>query len=207
MTYNDLITFGDVIRLRKSIDTDKLMSEIKGHEFYHYNSNKKEIPRYGLSVTYNSNLPHGVDLESLFEYNKSAGTDLHDSDFNEFTSVYHNSHQLQYILEDFKEWIGRTHILKIPPGGYFPPHTDPYVPSLGYDSMRMIVPITNCNPPNLYFSVDEVLRHWEHGRAYFINTNKMHHLFSYDNDTYMLVVNIKVTPESVEKMMRSIDKL
>jgi len=35
---------------------------------------------------------------------------------------------------------------------------------------------------------------FEHGRAYFLNTNKQHNLFAY-KDSYMIVLNIKTSEE------------
>ena len=62
------------------------------------------------------------------------------------------------------------------------------------NSLRIIVPLKNCNPPKLYFMYEDKPLHFEHGRAYFLNTNKQHNLFAY-KDSYMIVLNIKTSEE------------
>ena len=45
--------------------------------------------------------------------------------------------------------------------------------------------------------VDKHLQMLDEGRAYFINTNKVHSLFGFDDDTTMLVMNINCNEESM----------
>jgi hypothetical protein len=62
------------------------------------------------------------------------------------------------------------------------------------NSLRVLVPLKGCNPPDMYFMYENKPLHFEHGRAYFLNTNKSHNLFSF-KDSYMLVLNIKTSEE------------
>ena len=61
------------------------------------------------------------------------------------------------------------------------------------NSLRILVPLKNCNPPNLYFLYEDKPLHFEHG-TYFLNTNKQHNLFAY-KDSYMIVLNIMTNEE------------
>ena len=49
MSYNSLLSFGDVIPLKIECHADRLRKEIKDSEFKQYNP-KKPIPRYGLNI-------------------------------------------------------------------------------------------------------------------------------------------------------------
>ena len=51
-----------------------------------------------------------------------------------------------------------------------------------------------CNPPDLYFMYEDKPLHFEYGRAYFLNTNKTHSLFSM-NGSLMIVLNVKANEE------------
>ena len=60
--------------------------------------------------------------------------------------------------------------------------------------MRILIPLKECNPPELYFMYEDKPLYFEHGRAYFLNTNKSHNLFSFNN-SYMIVLNVKTSEE------------
>ena len=119
--------------------------------------------------------------------------------FNKFTKVYHASSEIQKIVEPFKNHIGRSHILSLQEGGYFPPHRDLPVYVEQQNSLRILVPLKGCNPPDMYFMYEDKPLHFEHGRAYFLNTNKSHNLFSFKGSE-MIVLNIK-TNEEVYKII------
>lgn len=48
---------------------------------------------------------------------------------------------------------------------------------------------------------DKILN-FEHGRAYFLNTNKSHTLFSY-GDSYMVVLNVDCNDETKEILCKN----
>ena len=100
---------------------------------------------------------------------------------------------LQHVLQ---------HFLNFRRGGFFPLHRDQRTTKL-QKSFRILVPITHCNPGQLYFIYDNKIMNFKHGTAYFLNTNKEHAIFSYSDKSVMLVMNIECTPESVEKVMTS----
>ena len=49
----------------------------------------------------------------------------------------------------------------------------------------------------MYFMYEDKPLNFEHGRAYFLNTNKVHSLFSF-NDSYFIVLNIKNNEDSLK---------
>ena len=86
MNYNNLLTFGDVIELRLNCNVSKLLYNTKQYEWKRYNP-RKDIPRYGLSVTSLDGSLNGIDLDSIAEYNKENGTSYNESSFKTFTDV------------------------------------------------------------------------------------------------------------------------
>ena len=193
MSYNSLLSFGDLIPLKIKCDVKKLFNEVKDFKYLQYNP-RKDIKRYGLSITSLDGNMDGVDLDSIKEYNKENNTEYDELSFQAFTSVYYESQEIQKITEPFLGHIGRSHILHLPEGGYFPPHRDLPVYVEQQNSLRVLVPLKGCNPPDMYFMYEDKPLHFEHGRAYFLNTNKAHNLFAF-KDSYMIVLNIKTSEE------------
>ncbi len=198
MSYNNLLSFGDVIELRLNCNASKCLDNIRKFEWKQYNP-RKNINRYGLSVTSSDGTMNGIDLDSLAEYNIENGTHYTEKDFTEFTEVYHKCDETKKLVEPFKPWLVRTHFLNFKRGGFFPPHRDQRsIKEQEY--MRILVPIRTCNPPGLWFMMDEKPLHFQMGTAYFVNTNKMHTIFSFEDNAYMLVMNVKCTDESIKKV-------
>tara|TARA_Y100001937_G_scaffold9963_1_gene12235 strand:+ start:1668 stop:2285 length:618 start_codon:yes stop_codon:yes gene_type:complete len=193
MSYNSLLSFGDLIPLKIRCDVKKLFNEVKDFNYLQYNP-RKDIKRYGLSITSLDGNMDGIDLDSIKEYNKENNTEYDELSFQAFTSVYYESQEIQKITEPFLGHIGRSHILHLPEGGYFPPHRDLPVYVEQQNSLRVLVPLKGCNPPDMYFMYEDKPLHFEHGRAYFLNTNKAHNLFAF-KDSYMIVLNIKTSEE------------
>ena len=171
-------------------------------EFLRYNP-RKDIDRWGLSITSLDGGMSGIpDLDSLFEYNNENNTSFKEEDFYVPTLAYNNFDE---VLCNFEPWLGRTHVLKINPGGYFPPHRDAH----DLKTFRLIVPLQNVEPPSVNFIVEDKILNLEVGRVYFVDTIKMHYLFNATspskddkfNSSYWLVINVKCTPESVEKVI------
>jgi hypothetical protein len=201
MSYNSLLSFGDLIPLKIRCDVKKLFSEVKDFKYLQYNP-RKDIKRYGLSITSLDGNMDGVDLDSIKEYNKENNTEYDELSFQAFTSVYYESQEIQKITEPFLGHIGRSHILHLPEGGYFPPHRDLPVYVEQQNSLRVLVPLKGCNPPDMYFMYEDKPLHFEHGRAYFLNTNKKHSIFSYSDKAIMLVMNIECSEDSVEQVIK-----
>ena len=103
--YNSLLSYGDLIPLKLTCNAQKLMLQIKGYEYLKYNP-RKDIPRYGLSITSLKGELDGIDLDSIKEYNKENNTNYDELSFKEFTQVYHVSSEIQKIVKPFKEHIG-----------------------------------------------------------------------------------------------------
>ena len=196
--YNNLLTYGDFIQLKNSCNSKELLEEIKDFVWYKYNP-RKNVERYGLSVTSEDGKLTGKDLDSLYEYSKEMGKIYDEDDFTTFTDVYYKSKQVQKLVDPFKPWLCRTHFLNFRKGGYFPPHIDNRGKH-GKQFIRLLVPIRKCNPSFLYFMYEDKLLNFSRGYTYFLNTNKKHAIFSFSDDSTMLVMNIKCCQEAIDKI-------
>ena len=198
--YHQLISYGDQIELETRCNPDRLLKEIKDFEWKQYNP-RKEINRYGLSVTSSDGTRNGIDLDSLYEYNRENNTKFDEDSFKTFTDVYYKSEEVQKLVEPFKPWLWRTHFLNFRKGGYFPHHRDMST-SKEQKSMRLLVPISLCNPSDMYFMYEDKPLYFKYGSVYFLNTNKKHSIFSYSDKAIMLVMNVECTEDSVEKVTK-----
>lgn len=190
--YNSLVTYGAFTQLKFSINGKQLVDWTeKNYEYVRYNP-RKDIDRYGLSITSLDGGVSGIpDLDSLHEYNTENNTTYEEQDFSVPTDVYNKNYDLQKFLEPWKEDMFRTHIIKLNPGGYFPKHRD--FRGTRFDSFRLISPLFN---PCTFILEDKILR-WQTGAMYFLDTAKVHELFNTsDRPSYWLVVNVKLNDRS-----------
>lgn len=196
LTYERILSHGNIFPLEISCNPQKLIEEIKHYDFYQYNNDKPQIPRLGLSITSLDGNINSGDLESL------RNTPYRESSFQKLTSVYYKSKEVQSIVNPFKQWIGRTHILNLRKGSYFPPHRDEV--SDEQHTFRIIVPIATFNPPHNYLIFDDKITYMNEGRAYFMNTNITHSDISYCDDTLVLIMNVICCQDSYEKLLLSV---
>tara|TARA_E500000081_G_C6116570_1_gene345522 strand:+ start:592 stop:1215 length:624 start_codon:yes stop_codon:yes gene_type:complete len=207
MNYERILSWGDIIKLEKEkfrCDPNKLLKEISEFEFAQYNPRKKYNKRFGLSITSLDGQINGIDLDSIYEYNKENGTNYGEIEFNTLTDVYNKSDEVKKIINPWIKHIARSHVLHLPPGGFFPMHRDLTSPEHKQVVFRIIVPLQNCNPPDLYFMYENKPINFDYGYPYFLNTNKKHCLFSM-NDCYFLVLNVKCNPETITTIISGIN--
>lgn len=186
---------GDQTVLDIKVNEVELLQQLKKFDdkWSKYNSHKPEIQRDGLCIINEDGINKpGPALDSLTEWNRENGTNLSELDFDTTTPVYEET-MLKDVLKDIRSECYRSHFLRLPPGGYFPPHRD-----FSMDSFRVILPVYNCNPPNARFMIEDKTLHWDHGRFYIINTLKEHTLFNASDglDSIWLVLNVKLSQKS-----------
>ena len=200
MTLTDLIVnFGDVIELRDlGLDVGRIRSAIDNHpEWKPYNP-RKPIARYGLSVTSLDGNYGGVpDLDSLREYNSIHGTTYKEDSFTIRTPIVEEA-GIGDFLDMWGIDLGRSHFLRLDAGGFFPPHRDNGL-TLPPLTVRILVPI-NWSNRNALWIQDGTILNLQPGSAYFVNTTKEHSLFSFQDNTSLLVLNV----ESSQYTIRSI---
>ena len=146
-----------------------------------------------------SNLPGKThrDNPSLPQASIEAGRRLSECDFDERTDVYLACKSLHPLLETFQP-LGRSFIVRANVGGYFVPHRDH--PEMPRESFRIVVFLNNCNPLEYDWIMEHDTKlHIEVGRAYYVNTRKVHRTISWVNNSQHLILNVPFTPNNVKK--------
>lgn len=199
-----LMMAGDYFGLTPSIDLGNLALELEGFagDWKPYNPGKGDFKRQGLSLTSLDGGLSGVpDLTSLREHNFQNGTQYNELSFRRPTPVFDACPSLQSLLMPLRESLGRCHFLKFGTGGFFPFHRD----SVGFRTdtvFRIFVPLYRHSPRDFVFLYGDQRIHLEPGRPYFINTVKEHAVFSFDEESLHLVLNVHLTEQSVNAVLK-----
>lgn len=202
--YQYLTAYGDVYQTSFCLTSPSQFIKWTEESFSYVKYNpRKDIARYGLSITSLDGGLSGIpDLDSLREYSKENNLNLQEADFSVTTPIY-NYPELTKILNPIKHMLGRSHILKLGSGGFFPVHRD--LARGNFNSFRILVPLKNMNPPNLTFVLEGKIINWDHGYFYFVNTAKEHYLFNSGFDpAYLIVLNLITSKESVDFVIKNL---
>ena len=206
MTITDLITnFGDVFELSFRWDVARAKNVLDTSlDWVQYNPRKPHINRQGLSVTSLDGKNSGVpDLDSVREYNQVHGTKYSELDFQTLTPITDLIPETKQLIEKFpSSSIGRCHFIRLGAGGFFPPHRDNGMNSVRPDTFRVISVLDDFHPTgaNVWLQEGRPLTLFS-GRTYFINTTKVHSVFSFEG-CEIFVMNIVTTKMSLEAVMR-----
>ena len=207
MSYlTDFITnFGNVIEFDFPLwDTGRAQSILDKHPGWVRYQPHKPNNRWGLSVTsLDGGFSGEPDLYSLRDWNAMNGTTYWEADFKARTNVVEFIPELNPFLDFFGNSLGRVHFLKLNAGGFFPPHRDNGA-IVDSPTFRILVPINNFGKNQMKWIQEEEVLNLEPGRTYFINTTIPHSLFSFTDDFTMLVLNIVVTNEILDKLVRRV---
>lgn len=179
--YEDCIKFDFPVN-KNAINLDNL-------NWVQYNP-RKFNSRLGCSITSLDGTDTGIpDLDSLLEYNKLNGTNYNEKDFAVPTK---HADPFTDFLALFN--VGRSHYLKLGPGGFFPWHrdNDPV-------TFRIIYTINNCNSDNLIWLENDKIIPLDDQQWYYINTRKKHALFSF-SDSVFAVFNVVYTANTLKIM-------
>ena len=202
--YSNLATYGSVYQTSHYMDDTKgfVKWSEENFEYVKYNP-RKDVNRYGLSITSLSGGVDGVpDLDSILEYNRENGTEYTENDFATPTPVY-DYPSLSKVLDPIKDHICRSHVLRMDPGGFFPPHRD--FGGDNFTSYRILIPLQNMNPPDFSFIVEDKIQNWVNGYLYFLDAAKMHYLFNASfASTYMIVLNVVINKHTVDFVTKNL---
>lgn len=201
-----IINFGDIVELNfPSWNLDSTQKILANHQnWVRYQPHKLENNRFGLSVTsLDGNYSGEPDLYSLREYRDMTGKNYNEGDFKRRTNIVNFIPELQNLLDFFEPNLGRTHFIKLNPGGFFPPHRDNgLLPSS--PTFRIIVPIQNFHYRCVKWIQDEKIVNFNVGRTYFVNTTKVHSVFSFEQNVILLVLNVAVDDFIISKMTKAV---
>jgi len=197
LLYNSLLNLGNIYPLNVKFDFyDHDLFGAFPDKWKQYNP-RKNNPRYGLSLTSLDGGMEGIpDLDSILEYNNAHGTAYKECSFRTPTEALISIKALNEPLKDFIPHLGRSHLIHLKDGGYFPFHRDSQ--HMGATTFRLISFMTACGPNEFCFIYDQQKVTLEPRRLYFMNTKVEHAVFSMNPQALMLVLNIVVSEESVE---------
>lgn len=207
-TLTDFVSnWGDVIDLTfPALNCTKIKDVCDKHPGWkEYQPHKKPNNRFGLSVTsLDGGFSGEPDLCSLREWYSITGESYHETDFQKRTNVVSFLPELDEFLDFWGPNLGRTHFLRLDKGGYFPPHRDNGAIVLP-PSFRILVPISNFGKNQMHWIQEGKQLHLELGHVYFINTNKLHSVFSFVDNCLMLVLNIHSDSSILDKLVKKVD--
>ena len=201
-----IVNWGDVIELDFPIwnfgDATKILNKHPGWKVYQ--PHKPGYNRFGLSVTSLDGGYSGLpDLASLREYNLLNNTNYNEYDFKTRTNIEAFIPELKPLLDFFEPNLGRCHFLRLDKGGFFPPHRDDGA-IVAVPSFRILVPINNFGINDMKWIQDEEILNLKLGQVYFINTSKIHSLFSFVDNCMMLVINVIWDEKILNKMVKKL---
>ena len=195
-----LLPLGNIIPLNRYVDSEEIKKTLSVYQkhFKPYNPNKPGYNRHGLSITSKDGGFSGVpDLDSLFEYNRLHGTNLDEPDFREWTPFFKDCKPLREAMTPFHNFMGRSHILRLDKGGFFPPHRD-----LIHSSFRLFISL--CDDMDFVFILDDKKVFFKQNRLYFINTFLSHSLFSFGDESLFAIFNIDLCKESIRAVFNNL---
>ena len=192
LIYQQLLQLGDFFELDVRFDELLFLHELRDldESWRPYNTSKPHNPRQGLSLFSLDGNDDGVlDLNSVLEYNKANKTNYNEMSFRTATKNWFQLSSINTRLEDLKAHLGRSHLIKLAEGGFFPPHRD------RGEGFRLIA-FFNCAPSELFFLIEDEKLFFESGKLYFLNALKEHSVFSFKENSIMLVLNVELSHDS-----------
>jgi len=201
-----IVNFGDVVELDfPALNCFKVTEILNKHPGWKiYQPHKPGYNRFGLSVT---SLDGGYsgepDLYSLREYYKIHGKSYQEIDFKKRTSMVEFIPELNEIIDYFEPGTGRCHFLRLDRGGFFPPHRDNGA-NADVPTFRILIPINNFNSNDMKWIQEDSILNLRMGTAYFINTTRLHSVFSFVDNCLMFVMNIEQSPVIIQKLVKRV---
>lgn len=136
---------------------------------------------------------------SMPEARRRHGKKLQEIDFNTPNQLYKDLTCLHEMLDFFMP-LGRTMLVKVNSGGWFPPHKD--APQLTRDTFRIVAFLSAETGGDCYeWEMEDKKMPITPGKAYYVDTRKTHRTHSWYDNSIHLVVNVPKTWENVMKLM------
>lgn len=198
-----LLQLGDVIPLNFKINLHQAYTELNkfSDDWVDYlPRTDRTNNRKGLTVTAMPGDTH-KDVPSMAQAMVKHGRRVSELEFNQPTDVYRelkSAHQLFNMFDS----LGRTFIVRSDIGGYFMPHRDH--PSLPRSAFRIVVFMHGCGPYEYDWLMDNQKIQIEPGRAYYINTRRMHRTISWVNGSTHLILNVPMNANNVSAVISNL---
>lgn len=163
----------------------------------------KEAPKFEKYHAYKTTPNARFGLPLITDKETGSFFPLHtvgrdEMDFQYHTEYFKKMPTLVSFLNKFKKGVGRTHILRIEPGGFFPPHRDGPNKDPFRETFRLFFAIKNCGIKNFAFVLDGKQLQLADNNVYFINTCLLHSAFCYGPDpTFCAISNVQINLENI----------
>lgn len=199
-----LLTLGEFFPLDILVDLDEFYKELEKYQEWFSPYLRREglnNPRYGICLSGMEDT-HPSDSASIPDAIKKYGRLVREVDFKYPTEALEAFKSLHPITKLFPE-LGRSFLLKLDIGGYFPPHRD--AKWIFRDTFRIVVFLKNSGGQSFTWDLDGKKIQIEHGRAYYMNTRLLHRTISYSDDSIHLILNVPLNLENVLKVLTYTD--
>lgn len=201
-----IVNWGEVVELDfPKMDLNHVKNVLDKHPGWKpYQPHKAGNNRFGLSVTSLDGQYSGEpDLYSLREWHRMTGQSYDEMSFKKRTNIVQFIPELDEFLNFWEPSLGRTHFLRLDKGGFFPPHRDNGA-FVSVPTFRIIVPIYNFGINDMKWIQDEKIQRFDLGATYFVNTSRLHSVFSFVDNCLMLVLNVRTDEHMLAKMVKRI---
>jgi hypothetical protein len=201
-----IINWGEVVELDfPKMNLNHVKDVLDKHPGWKpYQPHKTGYNRFGLSVTSLDGQYSGEpDLYSLREWQSMTGESYNEMSFRKRTNIVQFLPELDQFLNFWEPNLGRTHFLRLDRGGFFPPHRDNGA-IVAVPTFRIIVPIYNFGVNDMKWIQDEKIQRFDLGATYFVNTSRLHSVFSFVDNCLMLVLNVNTDEHILGKMVKKI---
>ena len=200
-----LQAIGDFAPLEIKIDEELLKKELKQYD-------DKWVPylrREGVTNDREGLLLVGAEGDSVGDslsmpevrkrLGEVPGKRILEKDLCYPTEAFHNLTALHPMLKLFDK-LGRSMLVKLNKGGWFPPHRD--TPQLSRDCFRVVGFLSkNCGHGGFMWEHDYRPVQIEPMRCYYADTRKTHRTAAFDENIIHLVINVPKTWENVLKLL------
>ena len=119
---------------------------------------------------------------------------------NQFTEVYEQQ-DIKNVVNKFVPHNDKIHLIKFNEGGYLKPHRDHTGIDPKYFSLLCV--FGNTHPDSYVHVFDGDIFYPEKNTLYFFNFQLKHSVFCYEDGLHALVIDLKLTPETHDIIMRS----
>jgi hypothetical protein len=198
--YRKITDLGSFFPLSTYFELSNDLCEIdKYKEFWRpYNKNKKNN-RWGMSLFSLKGETDGeIDLNSVLEYNKLNNTSYDEMSFRTPTEIWKGIPEISNKLSFLATHLGRSHFLRLDAGGFFPPHRD-------YGKSFRLISFFSDDRGSLCLLLDGEKKNWTKNKLYFLDSRKEHSLFSFSDNSTVLVLNVEINEDTVKWVYENLE--
>lgn len=186
----------------EGFDWWQVKNELKQYEgdWKKYNP-KKPNNRWGLSTTSIDGGLSGIpDLTSLRDYELQTGKVITNEDITVPTKVWKDNKHISAMLDPWKQWMTRSHFLRMDVGSFFPDHYDINKKDLSGDEIRLSAFI-DVDEYNFKWIYDDRIIKANRGSMWYFNASKRHSVHSTRDGIIMWVGCLKFDKDLFHYLM------